>query len=221
MITDGNQVTASARIIDKADEAHHHRVREDGMARMTAAVGDFGQQRAAQPQILPIAVSPPLISNVANIQNYSPNYFETINNTFQTAHNFHQNNLAWFNNSKTNVLNYLGLNTPGPEGDGTLLQPVLNGEPPPPPPSAGAARIALQDGSAYSPEVPIDVAPLPSPMGPDDPPLAIRDRPNAKPIKRPPLKPKPKIKVDPPVVPKKPIIILDPPPRKKPRRQGR
>ena len=96
---------------------------------------------------------------------------------------------------------------------------IVNGGPPPPPPSAGASRLALRDGSPYSPtpasgsifnpDVPIE------PPGPDAP-LAIRD---VRPVKKPQLKPKPKIKVDPPVVPKKPIIILDPPPRKKPRRE--
>jgi hypothetical protein len=48
-------------------------------------------------------------------------------------------------------------------------------------------------------------------MSPDDPPLAIRD---VRPVKKPQLKPK--IKNNPPAVPKQPILILDPPPRKKP-----
>ena len=108
------------------------------------------------------------------------------------------------------MLNYFGLSPPGDGVEGTLLQSVLNGGPPPPPPSAGASRIALRDGAAYSPEVPIDGAPLPSPMGPDDPPLAIRD---VRPVKKPQLKPK--IKNNPPAVPKLPILILDPPPRKR------
>ena len=85
---------------------------------------------------------------------------------------------------------------------------IVNGGAPPPPPSGGSSRIAIQDGSVYPPPV----APLPTPDAPDAP-LAIRD---VRKVKKPSLKPK--IKVDPPAVPKQPILILDPPPRKKPRK---
>ena len=97
-----------------------------------------------------------------------------------------------------------------------MLQPVLNGGPPPPPPSAGASRIALQDGSAYSPTpAPGNIFDPDVPIEPPDPdaPLAIRD---VRPVKKPQLKPK--IKNNPPAVPKQPILILDPPPRKKHRK---
>jgi len=82
------------------------------------------------------------------------------------------------------MMNMFGLNTPGDRSEGTPLLNIVNGGPPPPP-SPGASRIALQDGSVYTPDAPIAVAPLPAPM--DDAPLAIRDR-KPKPIKKPPLK---------------------------------
>ena len=113
------------------------------------------------------------------------------------------------------MLNMFGLNTPGDRSEGTPLLNIVNGGAPPPPPSPGASRIALQDGSAYAPDTPITVAPLPTPMD-DDAPLAILDRRPKKPIKKPSMKPS--IKIEPPIEIKQPIILVDPPPRKKPRK---
>ena len=107
------------------------------------------------------------------------------------------------------MMNMFGLNTPGDRSEGTPLLNIVNGGAPPPPPSSGASRIAIQDGSVYPPPV----APLPTPPDAPDAPLAIRD---VRKVKKPSLKPK--IKVDPPAIPKQPILILDPPPRKKPRK---
>ena len=113
------------------------------------------------------------------------------------------------------MLNMVGLGTPGERSEGEPLQYITNGgSPPPQPPGAGAARIAIQDGSLY-PSTPVD--PLPAPPAQPTPPLAIRDGEvrKVKKVKKPELKPKIK---DPPTLPKQPVIILGPPPRKKPRK---
>jgi hypothetical protein len=203
-----------ARQIELADEAGYHRVKDDQMARMTAFNGQMLQALVNRPQTLPAAVAPSMISNVTNVQNITPtSYFENVQNIYQTTHNLHQNSLNFINNTSVRMMNMFGLHTPGDRSEGTPLLNIVNGGPPPPPPSPGASRIALQDGNVYAPDTPIDVAPLPAPMGPDAP-LAIRDR-KPKPIKKPPLKPP--IQID-PIKVKPPIILVDPPPRKKPRK---
>ena len=98
------------------------------MARMTAFNIEMFQQMANQPQTLPAQAAPPMISNVTNVQNFTPTaYFETINNLVQTTHNFHQNSLNFINNNSSRVLNMFGLNTPGDRSEGTPLLNVVNG----------------------------------------------------------------------------------------------
>jgi hypothetical protein len=173
-----------------------------------------------RPQTLPAALAPPMVSNITNntVQNITPtSYFENnVQNLYQTTHNLHQNSLNFITNTSVRMLNMFGLGTPGSQSEGEPLQHIMDGgAPPPQPPGAGAARIAIQDGSVY-PLAPVD--PLPAPPAPPTPPLAIRDGEvrKMKKVKKQELKPK--IKLDPPTIPKQPIVILDPPPRKKPRK---
>jgi len=207
-----------ARQIELADEASYHRVKDDQMARMTAFNGEMLKALVDRPQSVPAALSPPMVSNITNVQNITPtSYFENnVQNLYQTTHNLHQNSLNFINNTSVRMLNMFGLGTPGERSEGEALQYITNGgAPPPQPPGAGAARIAIQDGSVY-PSTPVD--PLPAPPAQPTPPLAIRDGEvrKMKKVKKPELKPK--IKLDPPTVPKQPTVILDPPPRKKPRK---
>jgi len=206
-----------ARQIELADEAGYHRVKDDQMARMTAFNGQMLQALVNRPQTLPAAIAPPMISNVTNVQNITPtSYFENVQNIYQTTHNLHQNSLNFINNTSVRMLNMFGLNTPGDRSEGTPLLNIVNGGAPPPPPSPGASRIALQDGSAYTPAPNMFNPALPVEPPDPDPPLAILDRRPKKPVKKPPLKPK--IKPDPIPIKIPEPIILDPPPRKKPRK---
>ena len=76
---------AVARQIEMADEASHHRVRDEQMARMTAFHGDLIAELATRPKALPAALAPQVISNVTNIQNVTPtSYIGNIqNNIYQ------------------------------------------------------------------------------------------------------------------------------------------
>jgi len=204
------QTRHRARQIELADEAGYHRVRDEQMARMTAFNGQMLQSLVDRPQTLPAALTPPMVSNVTNVQNISPTaYFENnVQNLYQTTHNLHQNSLNFINNTSVRMLNMLGLGTSEPPPE---LQHVLHGGAPPPQPPGAGARVAIEDRAARAAieDGSVDPVPIPAPPAP----LAIRDK--AKKVRKPQLKPKIK---EPTPLPKQEVIILDPPARRKPRK---
>ena len=201
-LAEDNRIRMQAMAIQVADERSHHRVKDEALAKMTAANSILVEQLAAVPKSIPQILTPQLFT--ANILNVTPTTFVTNvqNNIAQTTHNMHNNFLNFINNTSTRILN-MG-EPPGPSED--IPQLSITGGPPQPPPDA--PRLAIRDAPAYAPE--------PTP--------AILDRPrNVKDVKKPFVKKKqPKIIVEPKIIvdprPKRPIFIVDPPPRRKPRK---